>query len=128
MKAFVKYADLAEEFLQEAAEERPYDTNHKYQHKMSAAGKFAIAAGAGLITTVIVMLVLLGQLRTVRAKGGAKDYVRSGSFRVTEAKDIFLYRTVSRQKIEHESASSGGGSTTRSSSGGGRSGGRGGSF
>lgn len=193
-EAFMEYADLAEEFLYEAAADRPYDVNHTYDQsvagnvyderiagndydadlpndqkadlndgeygydqnrrydsddrdyrygqeqmnnsyvrddtygrKLSASAHIGIAAGVGLVVTVIVLLVLLGQLRTVRAKGQARDYVRSGSFRVTGARDVFLYRTVTRHRIERDNNGPGG-SSTRPSSGGGRSGGRGGSF
>lgn len=128
-EAFMEYADLAEEFLREgqAQESNSYVGEDTYERKLSASAQIGIAAGVGLVVTAIVLLVLFGQLRTVRAKGQARDYVRSGSFRVTGARDIFLYRTVTRQRIERDNNGPGG-SSTRPSSGGGRSGGRGGSF
>lgn len=116
--AFMKYADLAEKYLRLAAEGKSED-------ELSTGMQLLIAVIAGAVAAGIVLLVLFGQLKTVRPKGYAKEYVRAGSFRVTGARDLYLYRTVSKQRIEKND---GGGSTTHSSAGGGRSGGRGGSF
>lgn len=133
-KAFEKFADLAEEFLEEDEEGRPYDTNHTYkQESVESAIYFLFALGIGLFAAVVTLIILYQQLRSVRVKNEARDYVRSGSFRVTRANDIFLYRTVSRSRIQQDSSGGsgrgGGGSTTHSApGGGGRAGGRSGSF
>lgn len=116
--AFMKYADLAEKYLKLAAE-------GESENGLSTGMQLLIAVIAGAVVAAIVLLVLFGQLRTVRPKGCAKEYVRAGSFHVTGASDLYLYRTVSKQRIEKND---GGGSTTHASAGGGRSGGRGGSF
>ena len=132
-RAFEKFADLAEDFLEEDEKGLPYDTNHSYrERKTYSLVYFMFALGIGLFAAIVTLVVLFQQLRSVRVKNEARDYVRSGSFRITRANDIFLYRTVSRRKIERENSSGGGhggGSTTHSApGGGGRAGGRSGSF
>lgn len=117
-KAFQKYADMAEKYLKLAAE-------GESEEGLSKGVQLLIAAIIGVVVTGIVLLILFMQMRTVRPKGYAKEYVRDGSFHVTGASDLYLYRTVSKHRIEK---SDGGGSTTHTSAGGGRSGGRGGSF
>lgn len=126
--AFSKFGNTADSFLKEAQGGRAYDRDHVYREPMSFGLRLLISAGIGLVITVSVMLVLLGQLRSVRPKREARDYVRDGSFRVTRANDLFLYRTVQRRKIEQDSSSGGGGSSTHSTSSGGTAGGHGGKF
>ena len=72
----------------------------------------------GLIVALITVLIMKGQLRGVRRQNLAEAYVRGGSMRLTEQRDLYLYRHVSRTKKNNDSSSSGG---SRSSSGGSRS-------
>ena len=69
----------------------------------------------GLVAAAIVIAVLRGQLKSVKAQRGAGAYVVGGSLKVTESGELFLYRNIHRTK--RESSSSGGSSTHRSSSG-----------
>ena len=55
------------------------------------------------------------QLNSVSSKAKADDYVVKDSLNLKSAKDIFLYRTVSRVRRQTESSSSSGGSHTSSS-------------
>lgn len=127
-KAFQEFADLAEEFMQEAANGRAYDTNHTYRQPMNAGLRVLIAIGIGLLAAAIAMVILFQQLRSVRVRQEAREYVRNGSFHITRANDLFLYRTVARHKIERSSGGGGGGGSTTHSAPGGRAGGRSGSF
>lgn len=117
-EAFMEYAEQAETFLKNAASGE--------QDGADSGMLLLIAAVIGAVVTALVLLILFRQMRTVRPKGYAKEYVRAGSFHVTSARDLYLYRTVSKHRIEKSDG--GGGSTTHASAGGGRSGGRGGSF
>lgn len=94
------------------------------EEPMSVGMRMLIAAGVGLVIALIVFAVLMSQLKSVRVKHEAQDYVRDGSFRLTRANDLFLYRTVDRQKIEHDSDDHG----SHSTSDGGSAGGGGGKF
>lgn len=116
--AFMKFADLSEEFLRQAEYGKPYDVDHTFSEPMSAGVKLAISAGAAFVISLIVFAVLFSQLKSVGFQSGAREYVRKGSFRLTRANDLFLYRTVSRREIEDNPPHSGGGSTTHTTSGG----------
>lgn len=83
----------------------------------------------GVIVALAVCLPMRSQLNSARMQVNAGNYIRQGSFRVTGARDLYLYKRVSRTRISSDSSSgsgrSGGSSTHRSSSGrshGGRSG------
>lgn len=73
----------------------------------------AVIAGA-LLSLLIPMNILKGELKSVRSKAAASDYVRSGSMNLTEDRDIFLYHTVTRT-AKPKNNSSGSGTHTSSS-------------
>ena len=77
---------------------------------------------------LMVMAMLKSQMKTVRRKAAAGDYVEAGSFQLSRRQDIYLYTTTVRRKIESNSGRSGGGSSTFRSSSGGSFGGRSGKF
>lgn len=87
---------------------------------------FGISLGIALLIGVlvgqIVGKILKGQLKTVRKENRAQNYVKSGSMKLTEQRDTFLYRDVMKTQKDTDS-----GSDTRSSGGSSRSVG-GGSF
>ena len=62
---------------------------------------------AGLAVGAVVAFVLKGQMKSVRRKTGAANYVRDGSFQLTRVQDIYLYTTTTRQKIQTESSGGG---------------------
>lgn len=88
----------------------------------------------GNVVALITIAILAGQLKSVRAKKEATDYMVAGSSHVTSGKDIYLYKNVT--KTRHASESSSGGSSggsnssssTHTSSSGTTHGGRSGSF
>lgn len=134
-QAFTCYLNEVEQYLQDYQEkgiihDRRSGTVSRSQHltPVQRAGQaapviFLVALGIGLI----VAFSLKSQLKTVRRKADATNYVKKGSFQLTRAQDIYLYTTTTRRKIETSSGSGGGSSTFRSSSGG-SFGGRGGKF
>ena len=99
----------------------------------------AYALVIGLIVAVIVMTVMKSGMKSVHMKAEASDYVREGSFDLTESNDTYLYSTVTKTEKpkddDNGSGSSGGGfgsggnfSSTHTSSSGSTHGGRSGSF
>lgn len=91
-------------------------------------------AGA-LIVAFLISLIAAGaeksKLRSVAAQDSASYYEKPGSMQVSLVRDIFLYRNVTRTRIESSSSGSrsgggGGGSTTHHSSSGASHGGHGG--
>lgn len=83
-----------------------------------------------LVITVIVLIVMYSKMKSARPQRGARNYVRGGSLNVTRSREIFLYHTQTRVKVESESSGGGGrgGSSTFTSSSGSSHGGRSGSF
>lgn len=126
-KAFRTFGTTAEAFMEEAQNGVPYDTDRTYSEPFPMWLRLVIAGIVALIAGGAVVTVLYLQLNSVAPEESAADYVRAGSFQLTQQKDIFLYRTVEKEKIERES-SSGGGSTTHTTSDGGSAGGTGGKF
>ena len=96
----------------------------RYDKKLSPAGiVFCVLVGV-VLSFLIPMKILKGQLKTVRSQPAAASYVKKNSMNLTKSSDTFLYRNVSRV-AKAQKSSSGGGSR---SGGGGGGGGRGGRF
>ena len=55
-----------------------------------------VALVIGLVTALIVTGVMKGQLKSVAPQRDATDYVRQGSMKLTNQRDLFLYRDVHR--------------------------------
>lgn len=129
-EAFRHFGTLAEEFIKEyEASGEAFDINYTYHEKMDIRMRMLLAFGIGVLAACIVTGILVYQLKSVAPERRAQEYVRDGSFQVTGHRDIFLYRTVNRRKIEKPSNTGGsGGSSTHRTSGGGTAGGRTGSF
>lgn len=82
----------------------------------------SLIAGA-LLSFLIPMSVLKGQLKSVRMQNAASSYVRANSMQLTQERDLFLYRNVTRTARPKNNSGSGGSSGGGShSSTGGRSG------
>lgn len=76
----------------------------------NASNRLLISLVIGLVVALIVTGIMIGQLKSVRKQTAATEYVKRGSMQVNVARDIFLYRTVSRQKKESNTGGSSGSS------------------
>ena len=106
--AFEEYADLCGYYLE------GYRSGFPFQ----AGTSLLIALAVGLIAGLITVLVMKSQLKSIRPRNQANDYVKSGSMRLTGSSDIFLYRNVSRTRIQSSSSSGSRGGGSRSRGGG----------
>ena len=125
-EGFMKFADLCEEFIIQAEDGEPYDTGNMPQEPMSPVW-ILISLGIGLALALIITGIMRSQMKTVRMKPDAADYMKKNSLNLTRCGDMFLYNQVSRTAKPKED-SSGGGSSTHTSSSGETHGGSGGSF
>ena len=91
-------------------------------------GSIAIAAAASIGLGLAVAGIFAFSMRSARRQRQANAYIAQDSFRLTERSDIYLYKTVSRVRIQQQSSHGGGGSSTHMGSGGMSHGGRGGKF
>ncbi len=106
--AFSIYLYKAEEYLAMARG----GTVFKWGTDPDAAFERALLYG-GLIVVLplavafIICQIWKGQMKTARLATTADSYIPEGGFELTVKEDTFLYRTVTRRKIERESSSSG---------------------
>lgn len=127
-KGFETYANLCDKFIEQyVTKGKAYDVGNlpKERNMLIVIGGSIIPA---LLLAAIVCSVLTSQLKTVREQHKADNYAVKESFYVRDAMDFFLYKNVTRSKIEKSSSSSGGGSSTHKSSSGGTYGGSSGKF
>ena len=120
--------DMADGDYAAAREGHPYDVDNMPKEPFSIV-YLGVALVIGLVTALIVTGVMKSQLKSVAPQRDATSYVRQGSMKLTNQRDLFLYRDVHRTERPKESSSSdSGGSSTHTSSSGTTHGGGGGSF
>ncbi len=125
--AFDTFAHLCDEFITQADSGRPYDRDNLPHEPLSIVA-FFVCLAVGAAIGGLTVLSMKNELKSVRFKTEANSYVRCGSFNLTQSRDMFLYRHVSRRKRPESTGGgrSGGssvhvGSSGRSHGGGGRS-------
>jgi uncharacterized protein len=123
--AFHEFADRCAAFIVQAQSGDPFDTHNLPKEPFQAGMALVIALVIGFIIAKIYTGKLKGQLKTVQTQRAAANYVKNGSMHITNSRDFFLYRHVTRTARE---TSSGGGSGTHRSSSGATHGGGGGKF
>ena len=80
----------------------------------------------GFILSLIIVGRMKAKLKTVRFQAAAGSYIKDGSLKINESRDMFLYNTVTRTAKPKDNDS--GGSSTHTSSSGSSHGGGGGKF
>ncbi|MGN0307554.1 MAG: TPM domain-containing protein [Lachnospiraceae bacterium] len=115
--AFMTYAQLCDEFITQAKNGPSYDNGNLPKIPFDFGLNLIIAIVVGLVVAFITTSIMKGQLKSVRFKATATDYLKRDSMKITQSKDLFLYKNVSRSERPKESSSSGGSSTHTSSSG-----------
>ena len=124
-RTFIQWTDA---YVTAAREGHPYDVDNMPKEPFSIV-YLGVALVIGLITALIVTGVMKSRLKSVAPQRDATSYVRQGSMKLTNQRDLFLYRDVHRTERPKESSSSdSGGSSTHTSSSGTTHGGGGGSF
>lgn len=124
--AFVTYADFCDEFISMARSGDPFDVEDIPKEDFNYITSLLVSLGIGLVVAFIITGRMKGKLKTVRRQAEAVDYVKTGSMKVTQSRDLFLYKHIDRHTKSQESSS--GGSRTHTSSSGRTHGGGGGKF
>ena len=104
--AFTAYADTCDDFLNRARAGNPFDADDLPKEPFPAIRNFLVCLVIGIIAAWILTNKEKAKLYSVAQKPAAKDYIRDGSLKLSESKDIFLYKTVSRREKSNDSASS----------------------
>lgn len=123
--AFATYITLCDEFITQARTDKPYDIGSLPRKPMSPAW-ILVCLILGLILSCVTVGKMKAKLTTVRAQAAANSYMKNDSMNITDSREMFLYKNVTRTKRANES--SGGGSSTHTSSSGTSHGGGGGKF
>ena len=79
-----------------------------------------ISLVVGFVIGLITVLIMKGQLKSVRMQNQANNYVKQGSMHLTASHDLYLYRHVSRVRRQNSSSGSGSRGGGSRSGGGGR--------
>ncbi len=129
LNAFLTYARLCDEFVTRARTGDPYDVGNLPKEKTPWALITVIALALGCGMAFIPVTVMKSQMKPVRQKRDAGDYVQRNSLTLSQARDVFLYRNLTRTEIPKDTGSNGGGgSSIHTSSSGASHGGGGGTF
>ena len=113
--AFDTYAALCDGFITQAKAGSPYDVDTLPKTPFRAVRSLAVSLLIGFVAALIATGSMKGKLKTVHAQAAASQYVTPGSLKVTESRELFLYRQLQVHKREKEEE--GGSSTHKSSSG-----------
>lgn len=118
-ETFETFTALCDDFTQQAKNGTPYDVDHMPQEPFPWISGLFMCMVPGAIVGLIYILILRSQLKSVAPNESASDYMVKGSMHVTNSREFFLYRTLSRHERPKENSSGGGGGSTthRSSSG-----------
>ena len=108
---FLDYLNSSADFLAKAAAGDPV--------RESAAGSVVLFVAVAWVLALIITLLEWSKMRNVRIGTDASAYQTQGGLKLTERKDFFIRRDVSRRKIEKappasSTAHSGGGGSGRS--------------
>ncbi len=95
--AFMTFAEECDDYLDGYLNGFPFDFGTN----------LLIAVVIGLVISLIVVLIMKGQLKSVRQQSHADSYVRSGSFKLTQSGDYFMYRNVTRTPRPQNNSSGG---------------------
>ena len=63
---------------------------------------FLISLAVGLVISLVIVFLMKRSMSTVRSAKRADGYVKRDSFSLTEARDIFLYSTVTRVRVNND--------------------------
>ena len=126
--AFRTFVQWSDDYITAARAGHPYDVKNLPREPLSLMYLF-LAVGIGLVLAWVVVSVMKSRLRSVAFQENAASYVREGSMKLTNSRELFLYRDVHRtERVEEKDSDSSGGSSTHTSSSGTTHGGGGGSF
>lgn len=127
LQAFDRYLELCDRVLKQADLGAPYDYNNPLDPRTDSeilGMRLVLSLLPGFLIAWIIAAVQKSAMKTSRAQESAHSYLTD--MRLTRERDIYLYTTTRRVKIQSNSGGSGGGSSTFSGSSGRSHGGGGG--
>lgn len=116
-EAFSGYLSIADDYLSAAEEGKPYTEQHRYREGWRFPVIFGVSFLLSLGVSAAVVIVWRKGMNTRVRQEGAMEYLKAGSFHLSNQSDLFLYHTVSRTKRPENNSSGGSGSMHSDSSG-----------
>ena len=118
--AFDIYLDMVDEYFSLAKAGAPLSARNDPEVRGRTLGvKLTVSALIALLVALAVCFTWKSQMKTARIARKADQFIPAGGFSLTGQQDMFLYRTVSRRKIERSSSTVSGGARSIRSGGGG---------
>ncbi len=117
---FNEYAALCEDYYIHARDDAPYDVDDMPKEKNGFDMINVIApVGIGIAAGFIATGVMKSKLKSVHFEKQANNYIKGGSFELTQQRDIFLYSTITKTpKPQNNNNGHSGGSSVHMSGGG----------
>ena len=103
-KAFSVLLDRAEVYFKMAEDGTPFDKGTDSANKTIP---LIIIIIASLLIALVVCSIWKSKMKTAKIARTAGNYIPQGGFRLTGHGDMFMYRTVTRTKIQTSSSSGG---------------------
>lgn len=116
-KAFSGYLSIADDYLSAEEEGNPYTEQHRYREGWRFPVIFGVSFLLSLGISVAIVMIWKKGMNTRVRQNGAMEYLKAGSFYLSNQSDLFLYHTVSRTQRPKDDSSDGGGSMHSDSSG-----------
>ncbi len=107
LEAFLTFADLCDNFITQAKNGNPYNSSNLPKDPFNFLKYIGISLAIGFVAAFVFVTIMKRQLKSVRQKVEANDYVREGSMNVEDQQDVFLYSKVDRcEKPKNDSKDS----------------------
>ena len=106
--AFARYVFMADDYLTAYEEGKPYTEDHHYGEGWRIPLIIGVSFLLSLAVSLVIVLTWKKSMNTRVRRDGALEYMREGSFQLSNRTDRFLYHTVSRTKRQKESSSGSG--------------------
>ncbi len=120
--AFSTFAKLCDEYITQAKSGKAYDVNNIPKGQVNSKETITlfermIIFGVAAVVALIIVSIMKSSLKTVKSQKSAVNYIVEGSMKLTENRDTFLYKNVTKRAKPKNNSHRGGSSTHRSSSG-----------
>lgn len=109
-EAFSEYLSIADDYLTAAEEGSPYTEDHHYREGWKIPLIIGVSFLLSLGVSAGVLMSWKKGMNTRVSRDGAMDYLKAGSFHLSDKSDLFLYHTVSRTQRPKDTSSGGGSS------------------
>lgn len=123
-EGIIYYVDDLELFFEAYDEGEPYGSDNRLRTWDMIVVYFGGAIIGSVILSLIIVLIMRAGMNTAKPQPYAREYVKKGSFALTNQQDLFLYTNTVRKAIPKSSSSSGGGGSSSGSRGGSGGGGK----